>query len=76
MKKSKKLDNGSLCIHEPRHYIYVSVSTYIFSYICSVWVQSQQVYHRYGVCPQTAPREMQGAEQRTECSVCGPDQSV
>ena len=24
----------------------------------------------------TAPREMHGAEQRTVCSVCGPDQSV
>ena len=33
-------------------------------------------HHRPGVHPQTAPREMQGAEQRTVCSVCGPDQSV
>ena len=41
-----------------------------------VWVQSQQGHYRHGGHPQTAPREMQGAEQRTVCSVCGPDQSV
>ena len=41
-----------------------------------VWVQSQQEHHKHGVRPQTAPREMQGVEQRTVCSVCGPDQSV
>ena len=41
-----------------------------------VWVQSQQEHHRHGVCPQTAPRKMQGAEQRTICTVCGLDQSV
>ena len=41
-----------------------------------VWDQSQQGYHRHDVCPQTSPREMPGAEQRTVCSVCEPDQSV
>ena len=41
-----------------------------------MWVQSQQRHHRHGICPQTIPNEMQGAEQRTVCSVCGPDQTV
>ena len=39
-------------------------------------VPSQHKHHRHGVHPQTAPRDMPGAEQRTVCSVCGPDQNV
>ena len=42
----------------------------------SVWVQNQQGYHRHGVHPQAAPREMQGAEQRTVYRIWGSDQSV
>ena len=42
----------------------------------SMWVQSQQGHHRHGVRPQTAPKEMPGAEKRSVYSVCGPDQKV
>ena len=40
----------------------------------SVGSESTRAY-RHGVHSHTAPREIQGAEQRTVCSVCGPEQS-